>query len=76
MADLGPRESEHGLADHGIAHTGPVYWNLTTAQLYEEAVKRSEGVVAHGGPLVVETGKHTGRSPKDKYVVQSRTPPT
>lgn len=70
MADLGPRESAHGLDRHGIAHTGPVYWNLTTAQLYEEAVKRSEGVVAHGGPLVVETGKHTGRSPKDKFVVK------
>jgi len=69
MADLGPRESRYGLAQHGIAHTGDVYWNLTTAQLYEEAVKRSEGVVAHGGPLVVETGMHTGRSPKDRYVV-------
>ena len=70
MADLGPRESKYGLGHHGIAHTGDVYWNLTTAQLYEEAVKRSEGVVAHGGPLVVVTGKHTGRSPKDKFVVK------
>jgi phosphoenolpyruvate carboxykinase (ATP) len=45
-------------------------WNLTTAALYEEAVRRGEGLMADEGPLVCRTGEHTGRSPKDKFVVR------
>lgn len=37
-------------------------WNLGEAALYEEAVKRGEGLIAHGGPLACLTGQHTGRS--------------
>ena len=44
--------------------------NLSTAALYEAAIRRGEGVIAADGPLVVRTGKHTGRSPKDKFVVR------
>ncbi len=44
--------------------------NLSTAALYEAAIRSHEGLVAAGGPLVVRTGKHTGRSPKDKFVVR------
>jgi phosphoenolpyruvate carboxykinase (ATP) len=43
--------------------------NLSVAALYEKAIERSEGLIAAAGPLVVRTGKHTGRSPKDKYIV-------
>jgi phosphoenolpyruvate carboxykinase (ATP) len=43
--------------------------NLPTAELYEDAIRRGEGVVAAEGPLVVRTGKHTGRSPQDKFIV-------
>ena len=49
----------------GIRNANAVYWNLTTGALYEEAVRRSEGLIAHHGPLVVRTGHHTGRSPND-----------
>jgi phosphoenolpyruvate carboxykinase (ATP) len=38
--------------------------------LYTHALLRGEAVLAEGGPLVVDTGKHTGRSPKDKFVVR------
>jgi phosphoenolpyruvate carboxykinase (ATP) len=62
--------SHVGLDAHGIAPAGNVIWNPTTAQLYTEALRRGEGVLAHGGPLVVDTGEHTGRSPKDKFVVR------
>jgi phosphoenolpyruvate carboxykinase (ATP) len=47
-----------------------VHWNLTTAALYEEAVRRHEAVIAAGGPLACLTGLHTGRSPNDKFVVR------
>ncbi len=44
--------------------------NLTAAALYEIAVRRGEGEVAAGGPLVVKTGEHTGRSAQDKFIVK------
>jgi phosphoenolpyruvate carboxykinase (ATP) len=43
--------------------------NLSTAELYEDAIRHGEGLVAADGPLVVRTGKHTGRSPEDKFIV-------
>ncbi|MET1231264.1 MAG: phosphoenolpyruvate carboxykinase (ATP), partial [Candidatus Limnocylindrales bacterium] len=50
---------------------GPfVHHNLAVPALYEAAIQRDEGVIAAGGPLVVRTGTHTGRSPKDKFVVE------
>src|SRR6266540_6275020 len=47
-----------------------IYWNPTTSMLYMHALKRGDGVLAEGGPLVVDTGKHTGRSPDDKFLVR------
>src|SRR5512139_3829038 len=49
---------------------GSVLANLSTAELYERAVAAGEGSIAAEGPLVVRTGHHTGRSPKDKFVVR------
>ena len=46
---------------------GSVLANLSVAELYERAVCDGEGVIAAEGPLVVRTGKHTGRSAKDKF---------
>ena len=65
-AVVGSRDLER----HGIRNVGTVYWNLGTPSLYEEAIRRREGRVAHLGPLVVRTGQHTGRSPNDKFVVR------
>src|SRR6185369_3526130 len=44
--------------------------NRPTAELYEDAVRAGEGLIAAEGPLVVRTGKHTGRSPQDKFIVK------
>ena len=49
---------------------GTVYRNQSTAQLYEHALARREGILGADGQLVVETGKHTGRSPNDKFFVR------
>ena len=58
------------LAEHGIDAGGRIYRNPTTPLLYEHALARGEGHIADGGGLVVDTGLHTGRSPKDKFVVR------
>ena len=70
MENLGAFISQYGLENHGIHHAGRVFWNLPGSRLYEHAVRNEEGMVAHLGPLVVTTGEHTGRSPKDKFVVR------
>src|SRR3954452_12520158 len=44
--------------------------NLAPADLYERAIRAEEGILAADGPLVVRTGTHTGRSPKDKFIVR------
>ena len=48
-----------------------VYKNLVPAMLVEEAIKRGEGVLTETGAFLIRTGKYTGRSPKDKYIVDS-----
>jgi len=60
----------HDLAAQEIATAADVHWNLITAPLIEQAVQRGEGVLAKDGPLVVATGKHTGRSAQDKFIVR------
>ncbi|SCM69773.1 phosphoenolpyruvate carboxykinase [Donghicola eburneus] len=63
---------QHRLEDQGISELGNVYYNLMEPALVEAAVKNNEGRLGRGGAFLVTTGKHTGRSPKDKFVV--RTP--
>ena len=63
-------ERAHGLEALGILRSGRVHWNLSPAALYEEALRRGEGILAAEGPLVCKTGQHTGRSPNDKFVVR------
>jgi phosphoenolpyruvate carboxykinase (ATP) len=60
---------EVDLSEHGIDPAGVVHRNPTTARLYTDALARGDGRLAEGGPLVVDTGRFTGRSPKDKFVV-------
>jgi phosphoenolpyruvate carboxykinase (ATP) len=61
------------LAALGFKWVDHISWNAPAASLYQEAVARGEGLVAHGGGLVVNTGLHTGRSPADKFVVRDQT---
>jgi len=59
-----------GLEQHGIKNFKEVHWNLSTPDLYENIIRRSEGVLSHLGPICVKTGEHTGRAPNDKFIVQ------
>ncbi len=65
-----PVRGRVGLEEHGIKPGRAVHWTASTPVLYEHAVKRGEARIAEGGPLAVDTGRHTGRSPKDKFVVR------
>jgi phosphoenolpyruvate carboxykinase (ATP) len=67
------QQQASGLEVHGIRNVGRVYWNLSVPALYEEAVRRHEGLISAGGPLVCRTGQHTGRSPNDKFIVRERS---
>jgi len=69
MRESGNPHSDYGLDHHGLYNLGGVYWNLPTAELYEQAILHHEGTLAHLGPLVVRTGHHTGRSAEDKFIV-------
>lgn len=60
------------LDTQGISGLGNVYYNYLEPGLIEEALLRGEGHLGQGGAFLATTGKHTGRSPKDKFVV--RTP--
>lgn len=58
------------LSAQGIETSAQLHWNLGTAPLVEAAIRNGEGVLAKDGPLVVATGKHTGRSASDKFIVK------
>jgi phosphoenolpyruvate carboxykinase (ATP) len=62
--------SDYGLDYLGLSNLRKVYWNLTTEALYEEIVFRGEASIAHMGPIIVNTGKHTARAANDKFVVR------
>jgi phosphoenolpyruvate carboxykinase (ATP) len=68
MKDLTQIRTE--LEQLGLKNVGKLFWNATTPSLYEEVVRRQEGQVAHLGPIVVRTGQHVGRSPKDRFIVE------
>ena len=67
---MGNVSTDQRLESVGIVDPASVFWNLSTAALYEEAVARREGTVVTGGAIVCRTGLHTGRSPRDRFLVQ------
>ena len=70
MENRGPAISQHGVEEQGLGAAATVHWNLSPAELYEQAVRRGEATLANEGALVCHTGEFTGRSPNDKFVVE------
>ena len=57
------------MSKYAVNGVSKIYQNLTTAELVEMALQRKEGLLVGNGALRVSTGKYTGRSPKDKFIV-------
>ena len=69
MKETGLRNAAHGVEKFGLKDLAAVHWNAPDTVLVEHAVANGEGHLVHGGAFCAETGVHTGRSPKDKFVV-------
>ena len=69
MKETGLRNGAHGAEKFGFKNLAAVHWNLLDTTLVEHAIANREGSLVQGGAFCAETGAHTGRSPKDKFVV-------
>ncbi len=70
MIETGLHNVNYGADRFGFHDLAGVHWSLGAPQLYEHALQRHEAHIAAHGPLVADTGAHTGRSPQDKFVVR------
>jgi phosphoenolpyruvate carboxykinase (ATP) len=59
-----------GFEALGLRPRGHVFWNPTVSMCYSHALLRGAARLAEHGPLVVDTGRHTGRAPKDRFTVR------
>jgi len=70
VENVGVYNSGHGAETFGFRNLKRIYWNLEAPALYEHALRREEAQLLQGGALAADTGVHTGRSPRDKFVVR------
>jgi phosphoenolpyruvate carboxykinase (ATP) len=73
MKEFGFKSEKCGLNEIGIDNPDSVYWNLSPAELVEEGLRNNEGVLTNTGAFMCDTGKFTGRAPKDRYIVEDET---
>jgi phosphoenolpyruvate carboxykinase (ATP) len=71
--NIGVFNSAQGAESSGLRNLKRVYWNFEAPSLCEQSLIRLETKLIQGGALLAETGVHTGRSPKDKFVVRDAT---
>ncbi len=70
MQELGLHNPSNGVAADGFTDVARVNYNFSETELYEEAIRNREADLTADGALRAVTGQHTGRSPKDKFVVR------
>jgi phosphoenolpyruvate carboxykinase (ATP) len=61
----------YGIDEYGIHTTGSIFRNIPPGSLVEKALLKKEGRLSKAGCLCIETGERTGRSPNDKYIVDT-----
>ncbi len=70
MNEYGRKAEKASISNLGLSNVATAYWNLDPAQLVEDCINKGEGVLANNGALAVDTGEFTGRSPKDRFIVE------
>lgn len=70
MREHGVKSANADLGALGIKNVENVYWNLSPAELTEKTLQNNQGTLADSGALAVNTGEFTGRSPKDRFIVE------
>ncbi|MBV9076185.1 MAG: phosphoenolpyruvate carboxykinase [Methylobacteriaceae bacterium] len=70
MENIGAFNTAHGAEAIGLRNLERVYWNLEAPALVEIALEHGEAHLIRGGAIAADTGAHTGRSAKDKFIVR------
>lgn len=70
MQESGFKNPTAQLSEYGINVWKTAYWNLSPSLLIKETLQRNQGTLTSNGTLAITTGKFTGRSPKDRYIVK------
>ncbi|MGB1217984.1 MAG: phosphoenolpyruvate carboxykinase (ATP), partial [Saprospiraceae bacterium] len=67
---LGIKNPDNSIESLGVKETTVQYWNLSPEELIEHSIKKGMGTLADSGALSIKTGKFTGRSPQDRFIVK------
>lgn len=70
MEEIGKKNPSFNIESAGFKGIKKAYWNLTPEELVEETIRRGQGVLSDTGAICINTGKFTGRSPKDRFIVK------
>ena len=70
MNEYGRKAKKASISTLGLSNVAAAYWNLDPAELVEDSIINGEGVLSNTGALAVDTGEFTGRSPKDRFIVE------
>jgi len=70
MKVIGIKNPNANLSDHNISEIKTAYWNLKPNALIEDTLRRNQGTLTQNGTLTIKTGRFTGRSPQDRFIVK------
>lgn len=70
MIETGLKNPKANLKEHGIDEVSKAHWNWTPEELVEATISRKMGILSDKGAICVNTGRFTGRSPADRFIVK------